>query len=114
MNIYMGYGPDGPEEGAVLIFAITRREAKSIFWRDCQGMMFEEYIDMRLNRIRNKSWLFAEANPALLLGSTPHCIDSPKTCKACERWGAESPIGEDGYCGECRTERREYETDQPR
>jgi hypothetical protein len=106
MNTYMGYGYDGPEEGAVLIFATSQREAKQLFWRNCQGMMFEAYTEMRVKRLRHSDWLFAEADNAKLLGSCPHVIDSPRVCQRCEHWGL-SVIGIDGLCDDCRTEKNQ-------
>ena len=103
MNTYMGYGESGPEEGAALIFAKTVKEAKKAFWQTCQGMMFEDYLEMRIKRMRKSDWLFAEADPRKIQASVPHVIDSPRSCQRCEHWG-HTPIGIDGNCDDCRTE----------
>lgn len=105
LNIYMGYSRyGGAEEGAILIFAHTVREARSIGWRILP--LDTEFIDFAALRLRNNDWLYEEANQDKLMAGIPHAIDDPNTCQACEHWGA-SPIGNDGFCEGCRYEREE-------
>lgn len=98
LNIYMGFSRcAGPEEGAMLIFAHTAREARKIGYRYWWEY---EYIDFAVRRMRNCDWLYQEANILKLACDEPHAIDNPKSCSHCETWGG-SPILEDGLCQNC-------------
>lgn len=100
LNIYMGYSRyGGAEEGAILVFAHTSREARAIGWGEAP--FDTEFIDFAALRLRNKDWLYEEANQEKLIAGIPHVNDNPETCSACECWG-DSPIGDDGLCEECR------------
>jgi hypothetical protein len=89
------------EEGAILIFAHTAREARNIGWNDCP---FEtEFIDFATKRIRNENWLYEEADQNKLANGIPHVIDNPKTCLSCGCWGG-CPIDDDCLCEPCRDE----------
>jgi hypothetical protein len=102
MNLkpYMGSAGE-PEEGAVLIFATSQREAKKIFWQTCQGdVAGDDYLCVRVTRLRDKDWLITDANQAFLLGGKPHVVVSPKSCKCCGCWGHE-PIEDSGLCDTC-------------
>jgi hypothetical protein len=99
MNIYMGYSrAAGSEEGAVLIFANTARQAKPLAFYSVIGELCDSYLDVAVRRLRKEPWLFKEQ-----LKDTPHVIDDPKTCSSCHTWG-QSEIGEDGFCNDCREE----------
>jgi len=98
MNIYMGFSRTaGPEEGAILIFAHTAKEARVIGW----GWSWcDEYIDFGVRRLRNSDWLYKEANQLKLQNDIPHATDNPHSCKRCEMWG-HAEILENGFCEDC-------------
>lgn len=103
MNIYMAYSRRlGPLEGAMLVFAHTVREAKKFAYQcaDVSDICGNEYTDLAVNKIRNKDWLYEDADQKKLAAGMPHVVWNMKTCKNCETWGG-SPIGEDGLCEEC-------------
>lgn len=99
MNIYMGFSrAGGPEEGAMLIFARTAKEARKVgyrYWWDY------EYIDFGVRRLRNCDWLYEEADQAKLEKGEPHATDNPRSCCECGHWG-QSRIDSDGLCVDCR------------
>lgn len=98
---YMAYCLE-PESGAILIFAYSWQQAKSIAypcinsWGDC------DYFDVRARLMKGAGWLMEEREKdedGKYL-ETPHCNDNPKCCDSCGMWG-QSRI-EDGLCDECR------------
>ena len=99
MKAYMGYSRGGgAQEGAVLIFAHSAREAKKVAWGGilsdiCDG----EYTDAAVRLLKKEG--FDEANQEKLSADIPHVIDNPRTCKGCEMWGVD--IQENGYCIDC-------------
>jgi hypothetical protein len=102
LNTYMAYSRGaGPEEGAVLVFAHSVQEARTVGWKAFGSDLTDDYLDFAATRIRNSPWLYDEANAIKLANDEPHVIDSPKDCQECEQWG-QSPIGIDGLCDECR------------
>jgi hypothetical protein len=92
----------GPEEGAALVFAHSARQARNIGYGPCSDFI-DEYIDCESSWLKNRPWLFEEANKDKLAKDEPHVIVSPKCCSSCEHWG-QSAIGEDGICEDCREE----------
>jgi len=97
LKAYMAH--DGhPEEGAVLVFAHDAREAKKIAWPVLSGWDVEEYIHVRVNLLRDKSFLYDLKRSE----DIPHVIDNPTTCKGCELWGDE--LDNRGYCEYCAEE----------
>ena len=102
LNAYMAYSRNlGPEEGAVLVFAHYVQEARVVGWKRMGCELTDEYIDFTAKRIRHSPWLFKEANEIKLANDEPHVIDNPLICAECGLWG-QSPIGEDGFCEDCR------------
>ena len=98
LNIYMGYSRSaGKEEGAVLVFAHTAKEAKKLTFND--GLVVDEWIDTAVKRLKNKPWLYNETRQEILGEDIPHVVESPTVCKICGQWGDE--IQEDGSCSEC-------------
>lgn len=100
---YMAYSRSaGAIEGAVLIFAHTLREAKKYAWNNSLLREFcDDWIDLGAYLIRDKPWLYDDANQEKLSAGIPHVVDDPRGCEVCETWGG-SPIGRDGVCEECR------------
>lgn len=102
LKMYMVYSRGaGPEEGAALAFAHNSQEARVVGWGGIVSDITDEFIDVASLRLRNKDWLYAEANQEKLKAEIPHHIDAPRSCSNCETWG-ESPIGDDGLCESCR------------
>ena len=93
----------GSEEGAFLVFAHLATEARKVGWAYASYTLTDEYIDLAARRLRNKPWLYKEADQAKLSNGVAHVIDDPVSCSSCFYWGV-SPIGEDGLCSDCRAE----------
>jgi len=103
MKPYMIYSrAAGPGEGAALVFASNSQEARTVGFRgigyDLVGGVF---VDLASWLLRDKPWLFEEADKEKLFREIPHIVESPTSCKKCEQWG-QSPIGADGLCDGCR------------
>lgn len=101
MKTYMIYAGDEPEEGAFLVFANTAREARKTGYGWITSLFDCEFTDVRVRRLWRSEWLFKEANQEKLARNEPHVIDNPKSCRSCGYWG-QSPIGDDGFCEDCR------------
>ena len=107
LKTYMGYSrATGAEEGAILIFAHSVKEARKVGWNTLGSTLTDEYIDFAATLLRNTPWLRDEAYGLKLANDQAHVIDNPKSCKECETWGM-YPIGEDGLCEECRDDQLE-------
>ncbi len=91
----------GPHQGAALVFAHNKREARIVGWSVCAMDFTDEFTDFAAGQLPQKPWLFDEADPAKMAGNEPHAIFSPKSCRECGMWG-HGPIGDDGICPECR------------
>lgn len=97
LSAYMGYDKiAGSEEGACLIFARSSREAKRIGYPIVCGWFGSDYIDFRVQRLK-EPYLFK-----LKERDGPHVIESPPICDHCELWGGE-PIETDecNFCTLC-------------
>jgi len=104
LNPYMVFSIGlGSEEGAMLVFAHTVREARAVGWRSDGSLLTDEFIDLGAKLIRNSDWLYKEANQAKLNAGIAHTVWRPRGCERCELWG-NSEIGEDGLCDDCREE----------
>ena len=105
LNTYMVFsGSLGSEEGAFLVFAHTAREARKVGWYHAADLLTDEYIDLAARRLRDKPWLYNEANQEKLLQGRAHVIEDPTSCRDCLYWGL-SPIGDDKLCEDCRRDR---------
>lgn len=93
----------GPKEGAMLVFAHTAREARTIGWRECCNTLTDDYLDFAASWLRDCDWLFKEADAEKLAADTPHLVWNIRACRACEMWG-DSEIGDDGLCDSCRND----------
>ena len=100
---YMGFSRSGgSEEGAVLIFAHTAKEAKSIAFEELKGWCDnQEWIDVVVNRLDGE-WLYADADQEMLKNNIPHVNNSPTGCKCCELWGLK--LNAEEICKDCQQE----------
>jgi hypothetical protein len=97
LPMYMVYDYD-PTEGALLVFAPNRQEARVLASRD--GWLGDaRFIDIRARRIPD-----GPATAHLRAAATsegPHVVDSPPSCDACGTWGA---LTAEGGCSTCASE----------
>jgi len=97
----MGYSRYcGSHEGAVLIFAHTAKEAKSVADAplSCLGIA-EDWIDIGIRWIRTSDYLYEQADKDKLKAGVAHVIENPESCKGCEMWGGE--FNDNGTCSIC-------------
>lgn len=96
----MGWSGPDPAEGAVLVFANDRRQAKRLAFDVLRTWFNSPYIDTRVRRLRqHAAWVRHLANPAALAAGRPHVVDAPASCRACNTWG--TPLLETGECLSC-------------
>jgi len=102
LNAYMGFDRlAGQQEGAVLIFARTAKEARRLGWRYMRDWFDTEWIHMAVCKVReNVEFLRGDANAEKLASDTPHVIETPRCCPNCEAWGGGAP-DENGRCDYC-------------
>ena len=99
LKTYMACDGDS-EQGAVLVFAHTAREAKKVGWPAITGWACDaEYTDLRVLLIRDKPHLFEDADKVMLVADKAHANDNPTSCPNCGMWGAK--INKDGICEDC-------------
>ena len=112
LKIYIGSSRGaGPEEGAVLIFAHGIAEAKVLAWKMMRYDLVDDYIDVAVNRLWEKDWLFKDADQEKLKQGISHVVIDPTGCKRCELWGG-TWINEQGICLDCEKEIKEQEVEQ--
>jgi len=101
MKLYMGFDRQvGSEEGSILIFASSAKEARKIGWGFVRDWFDTEWIHMAIKRIKtNIHHLEKNANQKMLKAGISHVIDSPEICPGCEMWGGGEP--ENGKCEHC-------------
>ena len=87
-----------PQEGAVLVFAHTAREAKRVGYSS-SFMWGCDYIDYRVQWLRD-AFLYKEADQEKLKNGIPHVVENPTACKNCLLWGYE--INKEGICENCQ------------
>lgn len=101
MKPYMAYSREGGSgEGAVLVFAHTVKEAKIEAWGIVSDNFTDEYTDMAVTWLKDRDFLFEQADPTKLTEDIPHIIESPILCKSCNFWGYK--LNEQGYCEDCQ------------
>ena len=101
---YIGYIGDAAE-GAVLVFAHDRGQAKRLAWETLRGWFDAAYIDTRVRRMRDHDdWLQRLANAEALAAGRAHAVDDPASCNRCETWGI--PLLPSGVCTRCDEESR--------
>ena len=102
MKTYMAYAGDAPEDGALLVFAHTAKEARQVSWVSVANLMGCDYIDVRVVWLKvNAPHLVAAANSAKMVLGEAHVIEYPPSCSSCCLWGDDRPIEENGRCADC-------------
>lgn len=97
----MGYSREaGSQEGAVLIFAHDAKEARKLAYPFVQDWFGDGWTDCAVMYLKDRTYLFAEANQEKLTRGDPHVVDSPKVCKQCELWGF--AMDDNGICENCQ------------
>lgn len=97
---YMAYsGYLTPADGAGLIFAHSIKEAKKLACRKLRGMVFEDWVELRVKWLKGYDHVFALGDKDKISTEESHVIDSPLTCQACELWGW--GIDQEGNCDGC-------------
>jgi len=92
---YLTHG-GAPEEGALLVFHFTAREARYYGWRcDIEA---DEYIYYRAQLLKYPKTFYPLANAAKLKAGIPHARNPP-VCENCEVWG--HGVDESGNCLSC-------------
>jgi hypothetical protein len=104
LKLYMGYSRlAGSTEGACLVFANNRKEARKVAFQCLRCWWGEqEWTDTKVQWLKNEDYLYKQANVEKLEKNIPHVIESPQACKKCELWGAE--LNENGICENCMEE----------
>ena len=102
LKAYMGYNRESdPQDGALLVFAHSIKEAREISFGDMSIYFDCEWTDMKFERLKGE-YIFNEANKELLKQDVAHVIDNPTSCKSCQLWGME--INNDGLCENCASQ----------
>ena len=106
LKIYSGYSIlMGFEEGACLIFAPNRREAKKLAFKQLKGWYDDmEWTDVGVARLQRKDFLYVQADQEKLKLGVSHVISSPITCLDCNDWNTE--LNTERYCEGCEAKRR--------
>ncbi len=101
LKTYVGYSiAGGTDIGAVLIFALTAKEAQNIGWQACKNIISNNVSDFAVTWLHGFDHLYRDGDPEKIEKDIPHVIMFPTTCKGCGAWGYE--IGVDGVCIHCR------------
>jgi len=88
LKAYMGFSRDmGSCEGACLVFAPTAKEARRKAWVTISDWFDAPWTDVAVLWMKNRPWLFEEADPQLLAAGIVHVVKDPKTCPSCALWG---------------------------
>ena len=91
---YMATSEADYEGCAVLVFANTRREARSLGHAALCDFCDCEWTDLRVRRLKAEPHIMKQA-----VSTEPHVVDDPETCPSCERWGGR--LLENGRCTNC-------------
>lgn len=83
----------GPQEGAILVFANSAKEAKLVGWRAAKELIFDEWIEVGVHSVKENPYI-----KSLAKSETPHAIVSPPSCDCCGYWG--KPL-RNGLCDDC-------------
>ena len=97
LPMYIVYDCD-PTEGALIVFARHRQEARVLGYRD-SWLADADFINVRARRLpdgETTAHLRAAAE-----SSGPHVVDNPPSCPACGTWGPRTAGGE---CSTCAAE----------
>ena len=96
-KIYLGYDKSvGSQEGAVLIFAASSKDARKLGWGTMKSFHGTAWVDMAVRLMRkNLDYLAMEAT-----SDQPHVITDMRICPKCELWGEDRNEDHCGYCDE--------------
>ena len=95
-----------PEEGAILVFHYTAKEARSLGFPTLQSWFDTEWIHVLVSLLK-EPWHYVEKQ-----SDEPHVIENPKVCRGCELWGLE-PSENPDYCIDCYEDRLDIEHRSP-
>ena len=94
MKAYMAWDDvAGSHEGAALVFAPNRREARRLAWRVVWGWFMGEFTDLRVRVLPGDA-------SHMRLSDGPHVVESPPVCEQCNVWTTE-PLNDRGICEAC-------------
>jgi len=102
LKAYMGFAWDEPQNGACLVFAENRKQAKKLAYRTVDGWFECEWIGIRVRLLNSFGieYFLRRYNP-----KKPMVIESPECCKGnCDQWGnVDYPEDDDSgyYCEDC-------------
>lgn len=80
---YMCWAGEDPEDGAVLAFARTSKDARKLAYPYVADWTGCDFIDVRAKWLKE----YAGYLLTLKIKDVPHVIDNPPVCKVCETWG---------------------------
>ena len=100
LKAYIAFFGDSRHEAAALVIAHTAKDAKLLAWHGIDWISeYDEYLDLRVNRIWNDCLVHPLADQRGLAEGKPHVIDDPPGCASCFQWG--SGIDDEKKCGSC-------------
>ena len=101
MKAYIGFSRFcGSEEGAILIFATTVKEAKKAAFPSLLSLgIVEDWVDVGVRWLRDSEHLFDQVDKWSLTDNKAHVIEDPATCLNCGLWGGE--LLDNGKCTFC-------------
>lgn len=101
LKAYMIYSRGAvSQEGAVLAFAHTSREAKRLGAPQMADWFDSDWTDVGVRWLPSSTKWLAEQEGVDLEGE-PKVIDSPRYCERCGMWGT-GPLNAEGICEPCR------------
>ena len=99
MRAYMTFSRlAGPQEGALLVFARTAKEARRKVFRNAQDLLHMEWTDLQVRWLRDGA--DSHRIPEMEEAGEPYVIEAPKSCRDCELWYSEG-YDDDGRCDDC-------------
>ena len=101
LKIYIGFDSfGGRQEGACLVFAHNRKEARKLAYPIINDWFGSSWIDCSVNLLTMQNYLYELADQEKLKKDEAHAIDDPESCKNCGMWGDE--LDENGVCTQCK------------
>jgi hypothetical protein len=87
------------QDGALLVLAHNREEAKRIGFRPYMDLWeVDSFTHLRVNRLHNADMPFLTGR----YGTEPLAVLDPETCRHCGCWHP-APLNERGACKDCGT-----------
>ena len=99
LKTYQAFDQSWNTNRSVLIFARDMKEAQKLSLTSSKMNAIPE-SDISVIHLTHHDFLIDKYKPV-----EPCVIEEPESCKNCEQWTA--PIGEDGFCDNCRKELQE-------